>query len=55
MRGIRSTSDRVTFLARHLGRAVAAGADRLGFVKFYSLPVIDLGTEREFNGIHVRA
>lgn len=43
----------MTLLLRDLGRAVATGANRLGFVKFYSFAVVDIGTEGFFDRIDV--
>ena len=53
MRLIWLAGDDRALLADHLWRTVTTGADRLGFLKFNHLAIIDIDTESAFNGVNV--
>ena len=50
---VRGTSDHLPLNACHTRRGIAAGADRLGIVKFNYLTIIDVCTKCPLNCIYV--
>jgi hypothetical protein len=50
---VRVARNRGALKIDHARRAVSAGADWVGFVEFYLLPVVDIRTERPLNRVSI--